>query len=155
MKLCNLDYGIPGPRRADAKILRLIFQPRFQLVQRLAPMRDGILLRLWHLCVCPAFVLEARIPAEILRTSTRHGFALCMASGSRVDSTRSQDMRLPAQPKTYMSAPLKHNHLLPWTLAVSKGADGLRRLIIESCEELVEVSGSEGFEKPFAVCWSQ
>ena len=155
MKLCNLDYGIPGPRRADAKILRLIFQPRFQLVQRLAPMRDGILLRLWHLCVCPAFVLVARIPAEILRTSTRHDFALCIASVSRVDRTRSQDMRLPAQPKTYMSAPLEHNHLLSRTLTVSEGANGLRRLVLEPSEQLVKVSGSKGFEKPFAVCWSQ
>ena len=134
MKFWNLDYGIPEPRRADTKILRLIFQPRFELVQRLAAVRDGILLRLWHLCVCPAFVLEARIPAEILRTSTRHDFALCIASVSRVDSTRSQDMRLPAQPKTYMSAPLEHNHLLPRTLAVSECANGLRRLIVEPCE---------------------
>lgn len=48
-----------------------------------------------------------------------------------------------------MRPPLENQHLLPWTLAVSERADGLRALVVEAREELVEVLRGEGFEEPF------
>ena len=42
--------------------LHLLLQPLSQLLQRLATMRDLVLLDLWHLGVGLAFVFEASVP---------------------------------------------------------------------------------------------
>ena len=44
-------------------MLRLVFQPLFQLSQRNRPVADAILLLFVHLCEGLALVLEDRIPA--------------------------------------------------------------------------------------------
>jgi len=36
------------------------------------------------------------------------------------------------------------------TLAVSESADGLGGLVLEACEQLVELRDAKGFEEPFS-----
>jgi hypothetical protein len=51
--------------------------------------------------------------------------------------------------QTYRRSPLEDNRLMAGTLAVSESADRLSSLILEACEQLVELRDAEGLEKPF------
>lgn len=53
-----------------------------------------------------------------------------------------------------MCPTLEDDDVLAWALAVCKSAYGLGVLVIEACEEFVEVLGAEGFQEPFAAVLS-
>ena len=48
---------------ANTPILDLLLQPLLELLHRLSPMRDLVLLLSRHFRICLAIVLKARVPA--------------------------------------------------------------------------------------------
>lgn len=111
-----------------ATLVDVGLEPLLELLKRLAPVRDLVLLCLWHLCVCLALVFKGRVPAEVGRASRRHDLAIGPA--------------------------LEEDRLVARALGVPEGADGLGGLVLEAVEHLVQVLDADGLHEPFDV-WSR
>jgi hypothetical protein len=143
----------------------LLLQPLDQFRQRLAPMRNLVLLRLRHLRVRLALVLEARVPAYATISSANFsplepilgqgtyqnpsGLVRVRSCPAHTVSMKSKDVLEIDGWKTYVCTTLEDNHLLTRPRAVRKCADGPCGLILEAGEEFVKVLDAEGFEEPF------
>lgn len=143
-----------GRREARSYFL---LEPLDQFLQRLSTMRDLVLLCFGHLGICLAFVLKARIPACVCQ-SWKH---LVMEDNTHRnqlvrDTRRScptllsiSALRNQTGMGTYFSPSLKNNRLCTWSLAVCERAYSLRRLILKTRQQLMELLNSQCLQEPF------
>ena len=157
----------------DGRLLYLSLQPILQLRQRKRAMGERILLRLVHLGVCLALILEDGIPACVSRSVTLSSFPPPLQKKCKITHTHTKSSRPPrrhylplqhtiSQPTptedkfpgslaTYMNPPLKDQHLMPRPLTVRKRTNGLGGFVFVGHEQIVETFVAQGLEKPFSI----
>jgi hypothetical protein len=156
--------------RAETPIhLQFLLKPLNKLSQSPTAVRNLVLFNLWHLRISLALVLEASVPTWITKKKVnKSAFCLikneCTKKLTEVSRSTSlhdrtlkpaKDQQLYQNPtqkssKTYSCPPLENDRLMAGTFAVSESADCLGGLILETCEQLVELRDAEGLEEPFS-----
>lgn len=142
-------------------LLSVCVKPFGQLGQRLATMRNLVLLNLGHLGICLALVLETGIPSCSSNQFLFGSLSKRQAYQSRWD--RGPRQSYPVVPvstllisgvgiaKSNLGSSLKNDGFVARTLRVRKCAYCLGTLVFKSCKKFVELLNAERLHEPFAV----